>query len=107
MAAESDMTQVRLIIDKYLRRLKRQKINVQQLFLFGSYAKGTAHENSDIDIAVISEDFKGDPIDDIVGLMRLRRGIDLRIEPHPFLPEDFEASNPEVAEIVGTGIRII
>ncbi len=31
-------------------------INVEQIILFGSYAKGKPHEYSDIDIAVISPD---------------------------------------------------
>jgi hypothetical protein len=39
--------------------------------------------------------------------MKLRRTVDYRIEPHPFRPEDFTPDNPEVAEILRTGIRII
>ena len=35
-------------------------INVEQIILFGSYAKGKPHEYSDIDIAVISPDL--DPV---------------------------------------------
>jgi len=33
-------------------------ISIDKEILFGSYAKGTADEHSDIDIAVISNDFK-------------------------------------------------
>lgn len=35
-----------------------KKVNVEKVILFGSYAKGSAHEWSDIDLAVISPDFK-------------------------------------------------
>ena len=31
-------------------------VNVDQIILFGSYAKGTAHKYSDIDLAVVSSD---------------------------------------------------
>jgi hypothetical protein len=38
--------------------------------------------------------------------MRLRREIDLRIEPHPILEEDFNIQNPLAYEIKRTGIEI-
>ncbi|MDL2288464.1 nucleotidyltransferase domain-containing protein [Oscillospiraceae bacterium OttesenSCG-928-F05] len=84
----------------------RSKLNDPVIYLFGSFAKGTANEDSDIDIAVVSSSFTGDPIDDTVSLMRIRRRIDLRIEPHPFLPSEFSEENPFVKEILDTGIRI-
>jgi predicted nucleotidyltransferase len=42
-----------LNIAKTYARLVKQKFNPQQIILFGSYIKGTYHEESDIDIAVI------------------------------------------------------
>jgi hypothetical protein len=39
-------------------------------------------------------------------LMRLRRNIDLRIEPHPIKEQDFNASDPFAFEISHTGIEI-
>ena len=44
--------------------------------MFGSYAKGTEHKDSDIDIAVITDDIKTDTFDEEVKLMILRKGID-------------------------------
>ncbi len=77
----------------------------KDIFLFGSYAKGTNHEESDIDIAVILKEFRN-PIDIQLGLMRLRRKIDSRIEPHPFRERDFNISNPIVHEILKHGKKI-
>ena len=37
-------------------------ICIEAIVLFGSYARGTAHDESDIDLAVISPDFEGLPI---------------------------------------------
>ena len=37
-----------------------QNFSTDAIVLFGSYAKGTANENSDIDIAVVSPDFDYD-----------------------------------------------
>jgi uncharacterized protein len=42
-------------------------------------------------------------IDIQLDLMRLRRKIDSRIEPHPFREKDFEVTNPIVNEIIKYG----
>ncbi len=39
--------------------------------------------------------------------VRLRREVDKRIEPHPFLTSDFTENNPIAREIMETGIRIL
>lgn len=46
------------IIADVKRALGAMDIHVTKIILFGSHAQGTAHEHSDIDLAVISEDFK-------------------------------------------------
>lgn len=92
-------------INKFIEAIKK-KYNITAIILFGSYAKGIENENSDIDIAVISEDF-----DDIYECMAVLMGmtwdIDARIEPHPITLEDYEkVSNPFVKEIIDTGIKV-
>lgn len=80
-------------------------LDLRKVFLFGSYAKGKENPDSDIDIALIigkMDDFYAIQMQ----LMRLRRKIDLRIEPHPFAEEDFNAQNPFAYEIQKTGIEI-
>ena len=44
-------------INKFIEEIKKH-YNVTAIILFGSYAKGTENENSDIDIAVISDEFE-------------------------------------------------
>ena len=81
------------------------KYSIRQAILFGSYAKGTNHDDSDIDIAIVVNNV-ADIIDAQIDLMKLRRKIDLRIEPHPFMIGDFNKSNPVVNEILKYGILI-
>jgi predicted nucleotidyltransferase len=81
------------------------KYNIQQALLFGSFAKGTNHDDSDIDIALVLGNVN-DIIDTQIDLMKLRRGIDLRIEPHPFFADDFNKSNPVANEIIKYVINI-
>ena len=47
-----------LIIEKFKNELRRLGINPQRTILYGSYARGDQKEYSDIDIIVISDDFK-------------------------------------------------
>jgi predicted nucleotidyltransferase len=84
----------------------RQVRRVEAAYLYGSQAKGTATEWSDIDIAVISPDFAADLFEERLLLMRLAARIDDRIEPHPFRPEDFSPTAPLVSEIQRTGVRV-
>jgi uncharacterized protein len=76
-----------------------------KVILFGSYSKGTFNEDSDIDIAVVFKDFNN-LIEMQVELMKLRRSVDSRIEPHPFRESDFNISNPIVFEILKYGTEI-
>lgn len=94
-----------LNIAQHYASLVKTKYDCQQIFLFGSYVRGTYHDESDIDIAVILKGFENS-IDIQLELMRLRRQIDSRIEPHPFREKDFILSNPVVHEILTHGQRI-
>ncbi len=92
------------IAHKYAGAVK-EKYYYIRIILFGSYAKGNYNDDSDIDIAVIFEDYNN-LMDMQLELMRLRRKIDSRIEPHPFRESEFELSNPVVNEIVKYGQEI-
>ena len=92
-------------IQKYIEKIS-QYYKIEAIILFGSYAKGTENEDSDIDIAIISSDFS-DIIEDGAKLIGLTWKIDTRIEPHPITTEDYQkVSNPFVREVVDTGIKV-
>lgn len=78
---------------------------VKKAYLFGSFAKGSEKEGSDIDIALVLENMP-DFFYAQKQLMKLRRKIDLRIEPHPIKEQDFNSLNPFAYEIEKTGIEI-
>ncbi len=94
------------IINKYISIVK-ENYDVAAIILFGSYAKGTENEDSDIDIAVITDDIKTDIFDEEVKLTLLRRKIDSRIEPHIISVSDYENNEtPFVVEVKNTGIKV-
>lgn len=106
MVDKLDTSKIKEIAQRYSEVL-RKYMNLKSLFLFGSTVRrGEFREDSDIDIAVISDDFSGNLIEDTFKLMKLRRNIDTRIEPHPFTVSEFAEDNPFVNEIINTGIKI-
>ena len=100
-----DKTNVIGIVRQYAE-LVNSAFESKKIFLFGSYAKGNYREDSDIDVAVVLKDFEN-AIDIQLELMKLRRKIDSRIEPHPFREQDFEQSNPLASEILKYGQEIL
>ena len=99
-----DKTEAIRIAQEYIRFLK-SRFQIVDAVLFGSFAKGTSHVDSDIDVAIVIKDIN-DIIDTQAELMKLRRKIDLRIEPHPFEVNDFNRSNPVVNEILKYGVKL-
>ena len=89
----------------YIQKIP-DSLEIKKAYLFGSCARGSEHKDSDIDIAIVigkMDDFFAIQMQ----LMRLRRTIDLRIEPHPIWEGDFNIQNPFAYEIQKTGIEII
>jgi predicted nucleotidyltransferase len=93
-----DKTDALTIAQKYAGALK-DNFDLVKVILFGSYARGNYTDDSDIDFAVVLNDYPN-LLDIQLELMRVRRNIDSRIEPHPFREKDFDMSNPLVNEIV-------
>ncbi len=92
------------IIDTAVKYIKQvpDELDVKKAYLFGSYAKGSDKEDSDIDIALVlgnMTDFFATQME----LMRIRRKVDLRIEPHPICESDFTSIDPLADEIRKTG----
>jgi len=96
------------IAKKYADAVKAANfpMRINKSYLFGSYAKGNPHKDSDIDVAFVVSNCKGNYFYDIVipvGI--LRENIDLRLEPHIIDPEeDYSNLLPEIQR---TGIELV
>ncbi len=93
------------IAQRYISSLT-EKYTIEKAYLYGSFAKGTNHSDSDIDLALVFPTIS-DIIDVQIDLMQMRKDEELLIEPHPFRKEDFNLNNPVAAEILNYGIEII
>ena len=86
-------------------KLLRNHFPMEKVYLFGSYARNSNREDSDIDVAVVVRHLEGDFFDIQPLLWKLRRQIDDRIEP--ILIESENDSSGFLTEIERTGIEII
>ncbi|MDR1049645.1 MAG: nucleotidyltransferase domain-containing protein [Deltaproteobacteria bacterium] len=102
----ADIEAVRAKARKYAAAVKAV-MPIDRAYLFGSYAKGTAHELSDVDIAFFFHGLSDDEIFECgTQLIHLTRGFKLGIEPLGFSTSDLDSDNPFVNEILRTGIEL-
>jgi uncharacterized protein len=94
-------TQEAISLVKRYADVVRAQFPVRKVVLYGSHARGTAHEYSDIDVAVLVDHIDGDLLDLETTLFRLGRAIDFRIEP--VLREEAHDPSGLIAEILRTG----
>jgi len=95
------------LIKRYVRVLEKNRIPVEKVILFGSYARGKAKSWSDLDICVVSPKFGKNIYDEMVLLKQLTTEVDTMIEPHPYHPDDLKNSlDPLASEIQLTGKSI-
>lgn len=89
----------------------QKSISVQKIVLFGSYAYGEPHDGSDIDLLVVSKDFKGmDQVERVRLLMGIARQLDamVDIEVLGFTPQEFASISPlSTLSIAKTKGRVI
>jgi len=95
-------------VKNYAKEINKTGVNLRRVIMFGSFAKGTQHQWSDIDVALVADDFLG------VGFLDRQRfssiGIKkpyIRIEPITYPTDYFVESDPFIEEIKNTGIEII
>jgi uncharacterized protein len=84
--------------------LLKKHLPVENVYLFGSYAKNTNRTDNDIDVAIVVKKIEGDFFTIQPLLWKLRRQIDDRIEPI-LLEKDNDISR-FLIEIQRNGIEI-
>ncbi len=98
-----DKTEAIRKLKKYKKLLSKNML-FDQIVLFGSYAKGTNREDSDIDVAIIVDKIEGDFFSTRPLLWKLRREVDDRIEPVILYKNHDESGF--LKEILKNGIQI-
>jgi predicted nucleotidyltransferase len=93
-------------IKVFARQVNDCGINLKKVILFGSYAKNKQTKYSDIDVALVSDDFSGIPAEDVkLFLSALRKHY--MIQAQTYNTKDFSPTqNPFVKEIIKNGVEI-
>lgn len=97
-----DKKQVIEIVRQYKSAIEAFLPN-SRVYLFGSYSKGNAHKESDIDVAVIVPELKDDWLSVSAKLWGATWDVSTKIEP--VLLEDIHPS-PLYQDIMHTGIAV-
>ncbi|THF84688.1 nucleotidyltransferase domain-containing protein [Cohnella fermenti] len=92
-------------IAKNYAELVANELPVTKVILYGSQVKGNQNNDSDIDIAVIVDRIDEDFLDTEAKLFRLRRNLDLRIEP--ILLEEQKDKSGFINQIINDGYVLI
>jgi len=96
------------IVRNYAHDIETHGVRLHTVILYGSFAKGTQHECSDIDVALVADEFTGLPEDHYLfpymgGIRKLYTLIETKTYPTDY----FQQGDPFIEEITKTGIKII
>ena len=104
----TDIETVNTIVQQYIADVKKA-MPIDKVYMYGSYAKGTQRENSDIDICFFSQAFESRRTLDILTelfYLKIKYDKDILIEPNVFPASALYNDNPFVKEILRTGHEI-
>lgn len=89
-----------------LSKIVQSNYDIEKAYLYGSYAKGTFNELSDIDLALISKDFNIDYLQLDNSLRRINLITDFEVSLEPYTPEEFTEDDLFVKEILSHAIDV-
>lgn len=89
----------------FVKECRAIGLNFNKVLLFGSYAKGLAHESSDIDLLLISKEFT----DDVFANLRQYAKVNIRfpqIETHPYSYKRYIEGDEFLQQVIKEGVEI-
>lgn len=94
-------------VRSFANEVQASGVKLHKVILYGSYAKGVQREHSDIDVALVADEFTG------VGALdrKLFSKINIQdkymyIETKTYPTDYFQSGDPFIDEIVKTGVEI-
>lgn len=101
--------QVKEVIEEYKQALRTLGINVERVILYGSYAKANQREDSDIDLVIISKDFRKMNLRErleVLGIAAAR--IMEPVEAKGYTPEEIQITREAsfLKEVLETGVTV-
>lgn len=102
-------SKVKTTIKRYSKELSELGVEVQRVILYGSYAKGNFRKDSDIDLVVVSDDFKGMNLRkrlEILGIAAVR--LMKPIEAYGVTPDEIKSpvETSFLKEVLNSGVTV-
>ena len=104
----ADIETVTSIVKQYIADVNNV-MPIDKAYLYGSYAKGTQRDDSDVDLCFFSDAFEDRRSLDILTelfYLKIKYDKDILIEPNAFPTSELYNDNPFVKEILRTGREI-
>jgi predicted nucleotidyltransferase len=101
----TDIKTITSIVRQYIADVKKA-MPIDKVYLYGSYARGTQQEGSDVDICFFSDAFESKRSLDILTelfVLKIKYDKDILIEPNAFPTSAMYNDNPFVKEVLRTG----
>ena len=70
-------------VNEFVSSAHENNLSIERILLFGSYAKGTPHKYSDIDLAVFSPQFTENPFENIKAIQSTKRLPQMQLHLYP------------------------
>lgn len=99
-------SEVKSILKKYIQILEENSIHINKAILFGSHAFQRSDKWSDIDVALVSDDFEGIRFKDKEKIRKSTLATSPLLSPLPYRTSDFSDDDPFVRHIKETGLPI-
>jgi len=94
-------------VRQFKQALESLNVQVEQLILFGSHAAGTAREDSDIDIVVISSSFADKSYWERIDILsEAIHKLFAPIEASAFTPEEWKAGKSLLVDYARDGVLV-
>lgn len=94
-------------VRNFAAEVKKSGVHLSKVIIYGSYAYGKPNKWSDIDVALVADEFTGTGFNDTAYFARINNKKPyIRIEAKTFPTEYFKKGDPFIDEVKKTGIEI-
>ena len=106
---DKDRVKIKQVVQQYKESLLKLGVRVERVILFGSFAFGEPRKDSDIDLVVVSDDFKGLNLRErleVLGIAAVR--IMQPIEANGYTLQEIKRASPWsfLSQVLKSGVNV-
>jgi len=95
------------LVKRFAKDVLSEGVHLRKVFLFGSYAHNKQHRFSDVDVALVADEFQGFVFSDLDFFIKAKiKKSYSKIQVQTYSTSYFKKGDPFIDEIKRTGIEI-